>query len=105
MNFIVGNEKQAKIFELMLSEGKKAVKLTCYDEDGNELYIHEIASTENGFIAVNRASATGEKWSSLQLLFKAEGTGEGYCTLTSDLAECPKSIFSEAVYTGFAGKQ
>ena len=104
MNIVTGTTKTEKTFELSLSEKSRAVKLTCYDGDGNELYFHEIVATTDGFIAVNRASAVEDKWSSLQLLFKAEGEGEGYCVLASDLTEKPKSVYTESVYAGFAGK-
>lgn len=104
MNFVTGTTKNEKIFELTLSETSRAVKLTCYDGDGNELYFHEIVATNDGYVAVNRVTAVEDKWTSLQLLFKSEGTGEGYCTLTSGLTEQPKSVYTDSVYAGFAGK-
>ncbi len=104
MKFTTGTTVSEKIFELMMDENKRAVKLTCYDSDGKELYYHEIVTVSGGYIAVNRASENNGKWTALQLLFKAEGTAEGYCALFSDLAEAPASVYKVSLYSGFAGK-
>lgn len=104
MKVTTGATTTERIYELQLKEGTRAVKLTCYNDNAEELYFHEIVLTNDGYLAVNRANLSEGKWSTLQLLYKAEGTEGGNCTLTSNLTEMPKSIYQESVYSGFAGK-
>ena len=105
MKFKVGSETYDKNYKLMLSEETRRAKLIENDNNGNEISFHEIIVTNDGYIAVNRCTKTGETWGVMQLMFKGGETPEGYCEIVSDFKETPKSIYEESVYAGFAGKK
>lgn len=100
-----GQTDVEKKFELKLSESTRAISLVRYDGDGNVLEHHKIVVTNDGYVAVSKATLSKNAWTSMQLLFKGGEKPEGYCKTESNLKEEPAEIYPNSVYEGFAGKQ
>ncbi len=101
----VGKTEVEKIFELMMSESTRAVSLVRYDGDGKALEHHKIVVTNDGFVAVSKATLANNTWTSMQLMFKGGDKPEGYCKTEFNLKDEPAQIYPNSVYEGFAGKQ
>ncbi len=104
MKFVASGVESQKSYEVHLCEDNRAIKITTYDGDANALSFHEIVLTPDGNMAVNRATAKEGKWSVIQLFYKADGSEAGYCNVTENMDEEPKSIYPNSIYAGFAGK-
>ena len=105
IKFDVGGVTAEKNFELFLNENTRAVKVACYDAEGEDVYVHEIVVTNDGYVAVNRTNKTENTWAALQLIFKSNGDEAGSCIALSGMVEAPKGIYPNNVYEGFAGKK
>ncbi len=93
-----------KNHEILFNEETRAIKFTSYNSDGEEKFFHEIIVTNDGYVAVQKASVKEDgKWESHQLLFKEN---DGYFIIEGDLSTTPESLYGKTeYYSGFAGKK
>ncbi|MBE6648723.1 MAG: hypothetical protein E7614_04290 [Ruminococcaceae bacterium] len=105
LNLTVGSQPTNKKYELSLSKETRKIRLSNFNEKGEEQSFIEIVVTNDGYIAVNRAGVSSGNWGFVQLMFKGGENAEGYCTCIENQKEKPKSIYTNSVYSGFAGKK
>ncbi len=105
LSLTVGSQMSNKKYELSLSKETRKIKLVGLDEKGTEQNLIEIVVTNDGYVAVNRAGVSSGEWGAVQLMFKNDKTADGYCSYVEKQKEKPKSIYTDSVYSGFAGKK